>query len=40
MSMYANEESDEGVGPMKRPTKRPAFLGGGRGGKDLAQGKR
>jgi hypothetical protein len=41
MSMHAGEESDEGVVPMKRPNKEGLLtLGGGRGGKDLAQGKR
>ena len=40
MSMHADEDSDEVVVPAKRSNKEDLILGGDRGGKDLAQGKR
>ena len=40
MSMHADEESDEGIVPMKRSNNEGLPSGGDRGGKDLAQGKR
>ena len=40
MSMHADEDSDEVVVPEKRSNKEGFALGGDRGGKGLAQGKR
>src|SRR6516164_674852 len=40
MNMYADENSDGVIVPEKLPNNRGLALGGGRGGKDPAQGKR
>ena len=37
--MHVDEKSDEAILPWKRPNKKKATSGGGRGGKGLTQGK-